>query len=464
MIEDYYDTIANIENFVDAIVVIDESYNIRYYKNFGISKNEFKERKFIGKKPWDNLLNLKKEDSTLYRALKYGEKTYFQPQTLDFENGPILEVLDTTFPIKKDDRIIGAVSASIILNSDYDRGFINLSNMTENRTNDLYEIRDIIGNSKEVKSLKEKINKVSQSNSNVLIYGATGTGKELVAQSIHSSSKRKEKRFISQNCAAIPETLLESIFFGTTKGSYTGAENKPGIFEMADGGTIFLDEINSMNLNMQAKLLKAIEEKKITRIGASEAKKIDVRIIAATNELPHECVMKKKIREDLFYRLSSILIKVPPLKDRKSDIPLLTNHFIDVYNKEMGMNIEGITNEVANTFYNYDWPGNIRELKNTIECAFNFSSSNVLEKEDLPEYMQESVTYTEDENTLDVDDLIINTDLKSLDDAVSEFEKNWILSNAKDVRSLSHLADKLQISRQTLNYKLKKYKLNIDTK
>lgn len=464
MIEDYYDIISNIENFVDAIVVIDERCNIKYHKNFAYSKYKLKEKDFIGKKPWDNLQNVKKEESTLYRALKYGEKTHFQPQILEFGNGTILEVLDTTFPVKIDNKTIGAVSTSIIVNSDYDKEIINFSNMTETRTNDLYQIRDIIGNSKEIQSLKEKINKVSQSNSNILIYGATGTGKELVAQSIHSSSKRKEKRFISQNCAAIPETLLESIFFGTTKGSYTGAENKPGIFEIADGGTIFLDEINSMNLNMQAKLLKAIEEKKITRIGASEAKKIDVRIIAATNELPHECVMKKKIREDLFYRLSSILIKVPPLKDRKSDIPLLTNHFIDVYNKEMGMNIEGITNEVANTFYNYDWPGNIRELKNTIECAFNFSSSNVLEKEDLPEYMQESVTYTEDENTLDVDDLIVNSDLKSLDDAVSEFEKKWILSNAKGVRSLSHLADKLQISRQTLNYKLKKYKLNIDTK
>ena len=460
MIEDYYNLITNIENFVDAIVVMDKNYNITYHKNFGIAKRIFNEKYFLGRRPWDIYPNIQKEDSTLYRALKYGEKTNFKRQTLIFEDGKSLEVLDTTFPIKIDGEIIGAVSTSIILDSDYDKDFIDLSNMTYGKSSHLYELKDIIGQSKEIQDLKYKINKISQTNSNVLIYGETGTGKELVAQSIHSCSKRRNKRFVSQNCAAIPETLLESIFFGTTKGSYTGAENKPGIFEIADGGTLFLDEINSMSINMQAKLLKAIEEKKITRIGGLEGKKVDVRIIAAINEKPNKCLQERKIREDLFYRLSSILINVPSLRDRKSDIPLLTNHFINFYNNEMDMNIDGVTEEVKDILYNYNWPGNTREFKNAIEGAFNFSTSNILTKEDLPEYIQESDMYLSNKKNISAL-RNINDNVSSLDDAVSEFEKQWILSKSKGVRSLSHLADILQISRQTLNYKLKKYKLNI---
>lgn len=272
MIKNYYDIISNIENFVDALVVVDNECNITYHKNFCKPKYLFEEKDFIGKKPWELWTNIKMEESTLYRAVKFGEKTYFKPQFIKFIDGEILEILDTTFELKLGEHIVGAVSASIIVNPDYDKNFINIYNMTTSSVNELYNIEDIIGESEKIQILKNKIYKVSKTNSSILIYGATGTGKELVAQSIHTLSKRKDKRFISQNCAAIPETLLESIFFGTTKGSYTGAENRPGIFEMADGGTIFLDEINSMGLNMQAKLLKAIEEKKITRIGGQNIK------------------------------------------------------------------------------------------------------------------------------------------------------------------------------------------------
>lgn len=289
-----------------------------------------------------------------------------------------------------------------------------------------------------------------------MIYGETGTGKELVAQSIHSSSSRKNKFFISQNCAAIPQTLLESIFFGTTKGSYTGAENKAGIFELADGGTIFLDEINSMDLNMQAKLLKAIEEKRITRIGGYEPKKIDVRIIAAINEPPLNCIMENRIRKDLYYRLSSIQIEVPSLKDRKSDIPLLTEHFINYYNKELKIKIKGVSPEVEEIFQAYDWPGNIREFKNVIESALNFTSSNIINKEDLPEFVSEN------HKNMNID-LVSEYDRYSLNDALDEFERNFILNKAKHADSLSDIADKLEISRQTLNYKIKKYNINFNS-
>ncbi len=450
MIEAYYDIITKIENFVDGLMIVDEKGIIKYNKQFASSIFNFDEKKSIGKTPMEVWTNLTEETSTCYKALKYGETTINKVQRLKFNTGEEFLVLDNTFPILENGKIIGAVSTSKFINDISGKNTIDLSNMTSTYTNDLYNLNDIIGNSKEIQILKHKIHKVSRTNSSVLIYGETGTGKELVAQSIHSHSPRKEGCFISQNCAAIPHTLLESIFFGTKKGSYTGAEDKPGIFELANGGTIFLDEINSMDLNMQAKLLRAIEEKKVTRIGGTESKKIDVRIIAAMNETPQNCIMENKIREDLFYRLSSIQIKVPPLRDRISDIVDLTNHFINLYNKEMKVNIKGVSDDVLKVFNDYHWPGNVREFKNVIESAFNFASSNIIRVEDLPESIFEKTKKVTESPLYEGHSLV---------EAIENYEKNFIIQNSKDVKTLSELADKLKISRQTLNYKIKKYNL-----
>lgn len=452
MIEAYYDIITKIENFVDGLMIVDDKGIIKYNKQFYKNLFSFNEKFSIGKTPMEIYPNLTEETSTCYRALRYGETTVNQIQKLKYYNGQEAVVIDNTFPVIENGKIIGAVSTSKSIDEVPVKNFIDLSNMTSTHTYDLYNVNDIIGDSKEIQSLKYKIHKVSRTNSSVLIYGATGTGKELVAQSIHSSSSRKNECFISQNCAAIPHTLLESIFFGTTKGSYTGAENKPGIFEIANGGTIFLDEINSMDLNMQAKLLKAIEEKRITRIGGSEVKKIDVRIVAAINEYPQDCIDEGRMRSDLFYRLSSIQLKVPKLKERKEDILDLANHFIKIYNKEMKANIKGLSDQVLSIFYNYDWPGNVREFKNVIEGAFNFASSDTIMPEDLPEYMQEKSC----ENTG-----VCPLEGDNLTEALESFEKNFILSRAENIRSLSKLADRLGVSRQTLGYKIKKYGLDL---
>ena len=184
----------------------------------------------------------------------------------------------------------------------------------------LYSVDDIITHSREMEMLKERIVMVADTDSSVLIYGETGTGKEMVAQSIHTSSKRRGHKFISQNCAAIPANLLEGILFGTVKGSYTGAENKPGLFEVANGGTLFLDEINSMEKSIQPKILKAIEEKQVTRLGGYEPIKTDVKIISAINCDPIKCVEAGKIRSDLFYRLSVVQINIPPLRARQEGL------------------------------------------------------------------------------------------------------------------------------------------------
>lgn len=460
MIETYYDILTKIENFFDGIMIVDENCIIKYIKNFAGHKfSNFNEKDAIGKTPME-VWGLQKEESTCYRAVKYGETATNHSQTLTYANGQQFHAIDNTFPIIENGKIVGAISTTRFIDNKTLKTTIDLPNMTSTYTGDLYNLNDIIGHSKSIDLLKYEIHKVSQTNSSVLIYGETGTGKELVAQSIHSLSSRKNKVFISQNCAAIPHTLLESIFFGTTKGSYTGAENKPGIFELADGGTIFLDEINSMDLNMQAKILKAIEEKRITRIGGSEAKKIDVRIIAALNEPPQDCINEGKIRKDLFYRISSIQILVPSLRERKSDIELLTNYYIKYYNKEMKKHINGVTPEVLEILKNYDWPGNVREFKNAIECGMNFASSNLLTKDDLPDIVQNYNNIINEEENLR---FMHNYDGVSLGDAVEEFEKQFIINKAKNAISLSSLADELCISRQTLNYKVKKYGIDFNS-
>ncbi|WP_462427333.1 sigma-54 interaction domain-containing protein [Fusobacterium varium] len=357
MLENYIELIKMIDNSFDGIMVVDENLKIRYCKYFSASGlGSVDVKTAIGKTPLDIFTNITEETSTFYRALKYGEACLNNTQVILYSNGKKEPIVDSTIPIILNDKIIGAVNTVRFVSNFKKNNFTNHSNIIAPCFNDLYTINDIIGTSDEILSLKNKISKVSKTDSNVFIYGETGTGKEMVAQSIHSNSDRKNKIFISQNCAAIPDNLLESILFGTTKGSYTDAINRPGIFEMAHGGTIFLDEINSMNLNMQAKLLRIIEDKKITRIGGIETKEVDVRIIAAINEAPETCLAEKRIRPDLFYRLSSVQIKTPSLAERNEDIENLAQFLIEFYHTKMNKDLKDISKDVFKIFYNYTWP------------------------------------------------------------------------------------------------------------
>jgi arginine utilization regulatory protein len=462
MIEKYYDIITKIENFVDGLMIVDEHCHITYNKQFSPSGFVLDESYSIGKTPMEIYPNLKPDDSTCYRAVTYGESTTNQIQRLKYHSGEEFTVIDNTFPVIDNGKIIGAVSTSRYIEGDPLKDYIDLSNMTTTHTEDLYSLKDIIGDSPAIQHLKYQVMRVAQTSSTVLIYGETGTGKELVAQSIHNLSARRGKPFISQNCAAIPQTLLESIFFGTTRGSYTGAENRPGIFELADGGTIFLDEINSMDLNMQAKLLKAIEEKKITRIGGREPKRMNVRILAALNEAPQTCLENHAIRKDLYYRLTGVQIKIPPLRERKSDLEALTTHFIRMFNKEMGLSVKSVEEDVRQLFQRYDWPGNIREFRNMLEGAFHFCNGQRIKLQDLPELTaavasimhEPHEVYHSGGNAL----FDLRQDL-SLKEALERFEMQWILLRSGTCDSQSELADLLKISRQTLHNKVRKYGL-----
>ncbi|MEW9080152.1 sigma-54 interaction domain-containing protein [Terrisporobacter glycolicus] len=453
---EYVEELALKEMFSDGILIVDQDGIIKYIKYYRDDISIFSTKGVIGKHILDIYPSIKPDESTLLKALQgistIGKKTY---QT-SFD-GQSCVYLENTLPIKNNNSIIGAVSFVKFVN--HFKNELSVAKTSYNKNNKFYTKLDIIGDSQPVQKLREQIERLAKTNSSVMICGETGTGKEMVAQSIHSSSKRKNKIFLSQNCSAIPSNLLEGMLFGTIKGSYTGAENRAGIFEIADGGTIFLDEINSMDINMQSKILKVIEEKKVTRIGSVKEIPVDVRILSAINENPKMCIFEGRLRNDLFYRLATVLIDVPSLRERHEDILVLSKYFINYFNKIMEKSILGLTQEVENFFLTYDWPGNVRELKNVIEGAFNLGNTSYIEYEHLPSYI----------NTKEINCSLNNKDIpletlvslngESLSQAIKSFEKTCIINEIESATSLNELANNLGISRQSLSYKLKKYNI-----
>jgi DNA-binding NtrC family response regulator len=256
-----------------------------------------------------------------------------------------------------------------------------------------YDFHNIIGKSKPMEKIYSLLEKISPTDSNVLITGESGTGKELVAKAIHYNSSRKNGRFVAVDCGAIPSDLLESELFGYVKGAFTSAlQNKDGLFKVADKGTLFLDEVGELSTNLQAKLLRSIEEREIRPLGETKSIKVDLRFIAATNINMSEAVKHGQIREDLFYRLNVIEVNILPLRERKDDIPLLVKHFITKYNKQLNKNFRSVDNIVMHAFLNYDWQGNVRELENIIERAMILGEGKLITLQDLPSYITKNNT------------------------------------------------------------------------
>ena len=242
---------------------------------------------------------------------------------------------------------------------------------------DSYRFDNIIGNSKAIHDVLEQVAQAANAESSVYIEGNSGTGKELIAKTLHLASSRREGPFVAINCAAIPETLLESELFGYQKGAFTGAhQNKKGLLSEADGGTFFMDEISEMPPSMQVKLLRALEERSFFPLGGRDTVQVDIRLIAASNKPWEEKIKAGSFREDLYYRIHVIPIKLPSLRDRKEDIPLLAKHFLDKFSQEMDRSFNGFTNAAMKKMMAYDWPGNVRELENTIECAVAMSDAH----------------------------------------------------------------------------------------
>ena len=247
-----------------------------------------------------------------------------------------------------------------------------------------YGFHNIVGKSKRMQEIYRIIAKVAMTDSTVLIYGQSGTGKELIARAVHFNSPRREKPFVPLDCAVLSENLLESELFGHIRGSFTGAvSTKPGLFEVADGGTLFLDEVGNISLAIQAKLLRVLQEREFTPVGGTKAKKVDIRLIAATNKDLEKMIHEETFREDLYYRLNIVPIPLPLLKDRQEDIPLLASHFLKKYAEEMGKTIKGLTPEAMKRLMRYPWPGNVRELENVIERSVVMIDDEMVRSEHL---------------------------------------------------------------------------------
>lgn len=449
------DKILNIYNYFDGIMITDEKGVIKYYTNFRTDVYSLQLDQIVGKTVLEIHPELTEEQSTIMQVLKTGQPIYDRVEHLTTSHGDTVTNICSTLPIMQGDKIVGAIDFARSIddgrNKDIQRRYINIPKFQNNKDK-FYHLDDIVTSSTKINEIKKQIPMIANTDSAVMICGETGTGKEMIAQSIHTSGVRCRANFVSQNCAAIPENLLESILFGTERGGFTGAEDKAGLFEIANGGTLFLDEINSMELGMQAKILKAIEEKQIRRIGGNKSISFDVKVISAVNKNPIACIREGSLRQDLFYRLSTVFIEVPALRNRTADIPVMTNYFINEYNKKMNKNVTGVTAEVMELFCQYSWPGNVRELKNVIEGSFNVIRSREIGLESLPSYL---TSHFENEKFM-----VINyDDDQSLTEKVEEYEKRLIMWALNSTKNMSLAADKLKISKQALNYKLLKYGL-----
>lgn len=320
-----------------------------------------------------------------------------------------------------------------------------------------YSFQNMVGNSEAMHKIFDLVKRVSQAPSNVLITGESGTGKEVIAKAIHYNGPLKDKPFVSVNCGAIPESLMESEMFGHKKGSFTSAfSDKPGLFEVADGGTLFLDEVGELPLNIQVKLLRAIQERVVRRVGANEDTSIDVRIIAATNRDLEQMVKDGTFRQDLYYRLNVIQIKTPPLRDRRDDIPLLANHFLRKYNERLTKQIGGISEDAMEVLKKYDYPGNVRELENIIERTVALEGGATILVESLPPF----VSTPAGRKMASSKEIDIGPEGLDLDKVLGQIEKELLVKAIHQANGIKKKAAKLlHITFRSMRYRVEKYNL-----
>lgn len=450
-----------IDNIDIGIHVVDDNGKTIIYNEAMANLEGLVIKEVMGKTILEIFPSLTPETSTLLTVLKNRKPIYERYQTYLNNHGHQINTINSTIPVMITPSKYGALEIAKDITKEKKLSDRVVFLQHELARKDLdgeklkgYTFSSIIGADERLLNTIAIAKKAAQTTSTVLIYGETGTGKELFAQSIHNESSRVNKPFIAQNCAALPDSLLEGILFGTTKGSFTGAINRPGLFEQANGGTLLLDEINSMGLQLQAKLLRVLQEGYVRRIGGLNDIPVDVRIIATTNEEPLMTVEKGILRKDLFYRLNVISVNIPPLRDRKSDIPILIDHFIKKYNTILNKDVWYISNEVKEGFLHYDWPGNVRELENLIESAMNMIGKEHVIK---PEHFSQDIHGEMFSNKHYNFNLAV-TENKSLDEVLEELEKSLIVKAMEDNGyNISKSSEKLGIKRQTLQHKLKKY-------
>lgn len=368
------------------ITIVNKAGNIEYIKVCNSDFFGFLPDESIGKNFYQIYTNVHQETSTFMRAIYNGEVFHNHSQILETLDGRIIRQYEDVYTIKRYDETVAAME---LANYDEHADIIKSVDEKQRKEKDeTFSLESLVGSSQEMMKLKRKISKIADADSSVLIMGQTGTGKELAARVIHACSNRRNSPFIYVNCSALPENLLEGLLFGIEKGSFTDAEKKDGLFKLADNGTIFLDEMDSMPLSIQAKLLKAIEEKSIRPLGSNQVIYVNVRIIATSGSDAKKILENRKIRSDLFFRLSVIQFNLLPLHDRGSDVLEIADHYVKVFNEKHHRDVKGFSAEARNLLMKHDWPGNVRELKNVVEGFFAISNKNTIDESDIQQYIE----------------------------------------------------------------------------
>ncbi|NLI91321.1 MAG: sigma 54-interacting transcriptional regulator [Peptococcaceae bacterium] len=424
----------------------------------------YKVSDIVGKNVLD-VYKLGKENSVHVKAIT--EKRVFKNTNLRYTSafGQPVDLVMDIYPVFSGSEVVGSFAVSRdtskiqALNDKVFQLQKALYNQSQrNNTNGTqFCFDDIIGSGKAMQSVISTAKKMARSESRIMILGETGTGKELFAQSIHNDSSRAKEPFIAINCSAIPDTLLESILFGTTKGAFTGAEDKPGLFEEAKNGTLFLDEINSMSVVLQSKLLRALETNRIRRLGSNKEIPINPRIISAMNIDPGEAIETEKLRSDFYYRLAVVTLKCPPLRDRREDIITLSRYYINKYNKILGRKIDEVSKEVIQILESHNWPGNVRELSHCIEHAMNMvdTADTSLLVQHLPAFLLDKTLKS---NILP----IIVPKSNDYKQTMLQVEKDLLTQALKrNNGNINQTAKELDLSRQCLFYKLKRLNIEI---
>ncbi len=483
-----------LENLNEGVLVADPNANIVFFNEPTANIAGVAMHDAVGKNILEVFPDLTPETSTFYRVLRTKKPLIEFIQTYKNFRGEQVTTVTSTIPIVKEGTLIGALEIyrgvdQVKRLSDKIRALQDELNCLYRKQNDLrkngtlFTLDHMIGESMFMRDLKEKIYRIADSHAPVLVTGETGTGKEMVVQSIHNASlTRREKPFVAQNCAAIPDALLESIVFGTAAGSFTGSKEMPGLLEQANGGTLFLDEINSMNLTLQAKLLRVLQDGVIRRVGSAETKQVDVRIIAACNVDPLKAVEQGVLRADLFYRLNSIQIYIEPLRNRMEDLQLLILHFLKSCGPQFADLKDGVDEKALKALIDYEWPGNIRELKSVLESALHFSDGRKIGLADLPGYIFEKGANKEinihpqnsSDQKAEVDlekrlkqmtmlDQTLHDGTMSLKSKVQGIEKELILNALRDANgNISEAARSLMVPVQTLYSKVHKYGITLE--
>ena len=450
-----------LEAFDEGVIITDHEGFIAFYNETQSRIDQTDRSEVIGFEATE-LYDLTDATSLIMRCLRTRKPVLNEHLVYRTRYGRIANTICSVFPLSDDS---GTLAGSICFVRDYhlfeetvtsicSHTLKSESVSTESRK---FSLDDLIGDYPAFQKAVQTAKTVALTPSAVMLYGETGTGKELFAHGIHAFGPRRDKPYVAINCAAIPENLLEGLLFGTVRGAFTGAVDRSGLFEQANEGVLFLDEVNSMPIGLQAKLLRAVQENRIRRVGSLEERPISIKLLSSVNQDPLDAVEAGYMRADLFYRLGVVLLKLPPLRERIIDIQLLSKHFINRFNKAMGRNVSSASDEVMDLFLDYSWPGNIRELEHVIESAMNMVGSRILlELRDLPPYLVKNRHVSASK---------ANARESAPGENCFDLKRTQRMSEQNAIRraleatsgNLTRAAERLGLSRQLLTYKMKRH-------